>query len=80
MEQIIHWIQAAAEAVGGWGGIAVILGGVIDLVRRLIPSVNPSSLLLDISKLLKAIAGLAEKVSAFLDSLGLQVLKKPEEK
>ena len=79
MEQIIGWIQQAADAVGGWAGFGVILGGVIDIIRRVIPSLNPTSLLLDIAKLLKAVAKLAEKLSAFLDSLGLQVLKQPKE-
>lgn len=75
MEALIDWLVKAVDAVGGWMGFSAILGGVIDMIVRLIPSVNPRSLLLSISRLFKAVAGLAEKLSQFLDSLGLQVLK-----
>jgi len=81
LQDLPLYIADWADKVGGWMAFSAIIGGVIDMIRRLIPSVNPTSILLDISKFLKSIAKLAEKLSAFLDSLGLQVLKQaPEEK
>jgi hypothetical protein len=66
---VAPFIDKLTGSVGGWVSFSGIITGVIEVVVRLWPTANPTSLFLVASSILKSTANLFETVSSFLDGL-----------
>jgi hypothetical protein len=60
----------------GWPGLTAFVTGLLEILMRVLPTENPMSIFLGISKVIHVIANFFDALSKFLDGLGLQNLKK----
>ncbi len=75
----VSFLDKVTGIVGGWGGFSAIIAGVIEIIVRLIPSVNPQSLFLVLSEVLHSLGNAVGALSKFIDGLGLQNAKSLKE-
>ncbi len=78
VEDVPSLIDALAQSVGGWVAFSAILGTIVEVLARLIPTAKPKSLIILVSKILYAVARLADAAARFLNGIVPQVLNDKE--
>lgn len=71
----VPFLDKLTSSVGGWMGFSGIIAGVLEVLVRVFPSINPTSFLLLVASVGHSVANLCTALSGFLDSLGLQNAK-----
>lgn len=71
----VPFLEKITAAVGGWGGFTAIIAGMIEIVVRLVPSVNPRSILLLVASVGHAASRMVEALAGFLDKVIPQNVK-----
>lgn len=66
---VVPFIDKLTGSVGGWMGLTTILTAVVELIVRIWPTANPTSLFTLVASILHSVGALCTTVSQFLDGI-----------